>query len=487
MKIRKQSLVLAVCMLLALAGCRGKIVIPVAELTKDGYFTLRESNEKGKYGPVVILPERHDSRLIQAQFTWALDMLRESCGINSIALEGMYAGETMSAEQIKGGSEIVNQSVSLALLEMGEIKAPEFMYLVKNSSVFGIEKESEYAVTISKEANQAYYTALFISIALDQGEDVFKQGWESYKKKEITFNTLLSLNPWTYETDEIINKSMSPTEVRDRLIELEEKTWDDMNKQTRADFQRFKDFHTTVYQRSLTMAGNVFQKLKKKNEGLAMIIGAAHTEDITAYFDENKVSYYVLEPSGLNAVDIWSNLTAKEYERKSTETSVFANKQIKEFFMGRRNSRPVVGKAWFKKEREMYYFLYEMSGWAFSDPPPDMANIPAGYGLRVIGDSIERLGPKDIMFTVENEKGNSINIRIAENRHNAGNVTLREALREMMVRLSQIDEESASQRQSIEAAGNLVVGCNLGSNSVFISINKDALRDIDINVYINIH
>jgi len=307
MKTKNLGMVLAVFMLLTLTGCREKITIPVEELTRDGYFTLRETNEKGRYGPVVIFPERHNSRLIQAEFGWALNILLENCGINSIALEGMYEGETMTGEKPSYNTEVEKYEALLAVLENGDIKAPEFMYFTKDSFVFGIEDEEEYGVTYPDSANMAFFQALIMSILIDQGREALEPYWEA---EDIDFDAILALNPWTLETYTILTESRSLTEVNERLIELEEKTNNLLPIETRAGFRELKKFYDAAHRRSYTMAGNVYNRLRKNNEPLAMIIGAAHTEDIAEYFAKKKVRYYVMEPSGLNATDIWSDLTS---------------------------------------------------------------------------------------------------------------------------------------------------------------------------------
>ena len=486
MKTRKFSNVLAVCMLLVLAGCREKIHIPVDELTKDGYFTLLNSSEKGKYGPVIIFPERHDSRLIQAEFAWAFDVLLEKCGINTIALEGMFDNETLTANLLMIGTETENRDVTLAMLERGEIKAPEFMYLVNNSFVFGIEDEGEYAVTISDDARRALFQSLILSVAVDQDDEIVERGWALLEDGIINIIEFFSLNPWTQETLEIINKSMSIPEVIKRLKELEEKTVMFMDVKTRTDFRQYKIFYDVAYQRSITMAANVNNTLRKNNEPLAMIIGAAHTDDITEYFDKNKVSYYVLEPSGLNADDIWSDLMRDEYNRKGEEKSVFGNNHLEEFLSGR-NSRPVIWHEWFKRNNELFHFFYKMIDWAFSVPPPDTlgADIIGGNGLLVPRNSIERLSPNDIMFRVENEKGGHINVRIVQNEQISPSANLRDALQEMIERLSQIDEASLSFRERIAALTDVVTGFNLGNCAVFISHNADVLRELGTHINYN--
>ncbi|MDR0475584.1 MAG: hypothetical protein LBH43_18160 [Treponema sp.] len=479
MKTKLIGIALAVCTLLALSGCREKIVIPVEKLTQDGYFTLRESGEKGRYGPVIIFPERHNSRLIQAEIGWALDILLDDCGINTIALEGMYIDETMAGAQTAYRTETEKYTVLLAALEHGDIKAPEFMYLAKDSHVFGIEDKDEYAVTIPQAANLALIQALLMSIIFDQGLEAYNRGVDSFIKDEIDLNTLLSLNPWAAETVQILNKSGSITAIASRLTELEEKTNSLLDAKTKTGIKQLKGFYETAYKRSHTMAGAVRQKLRKKNEPLAMIIGAAHTEDITAYFDKNRVRYYVLEPGGLNAADVWSDLTNEEYERKEEGKPVFINRQISGFFMNGRNFRPTYKEDWTEKQLNFTALVSVIINGASSPPPakdftPDMLY---SNGLRVAAESIKISNPADINFYVENTRGERLYVRVLENVHGYQFGTLQNAFKDIIARLA--NEENMSYRERIEAYKDIVEVFNFMGCLVYIS-PSDMLPQIDV-------
>ena len=490
---RKKLGMAAVFILLVLAGCREKtitpeekIVIPVEELTKDGYFTLRESNENGSYGPVVILPERHNSRLIQAEFGWALNILLEKCGINSIALEGMFEGETMIAEKNVYGSETEKYEILLAVLERGDIKAPEFMYFARDSFVFGIENEAEYDVSISNNANMAFIQALLLSIAVDQSAELLE---EHMKKEDFDLDMLLALNPWTRETYEIISKGRSLTKTNRRLNELEEKTKFLFNAQIRTGFRQFREYYNTTLKRSYTMAVNVYNRLQNNNEPLAMIIGAAHTEDITAYFDENDVSYYVMEPSGLDTKGIWSDLTTDEYERKNKGMSVYINDEIGSFFDEAHNSRPTHAKYWVRQQFNFVALIRRFAN-AFASSPPPHDNFPPDIlingDLRIVQVFSNISTTSDIKLRMSNGIGGDVFVRIVKN---TGNneiiwnnefVNLEKAFRDIIERLSQIDEQNISHEQKMKMYGGLIEVVNIYGYTIFISPRSETLFTMEI-------
>jgi hypothetical protein len=480
------SIALAVCTLLCIAGCRKEITVPVEELTKEGYFTLRESNVTGKYGPVIIFPERHNSRLIQAEFAWAMDILLERCGINTIALEGMYIGETLDSKKIKYRSKEEKYDVLLALLERGEIKSPEFMYLARDSFVFGTEDKDEYAVTPpGNKAWDAFENYLAGSIIIDHGEDLFFQSRALYDAREIDFEMLLSINPWTLETYEIIITGRSIISINQRLNELENKTAHLFDVQTKTAFKDFKKFYEIAYQRSLTMAGHVYDRLQKKNQAMSMIIGAAHTVEITEYFDKNKICYYVLEPSSLDAIDIWSDLTSAEYKQKGAQKTVFVNEQIGAFFENTWNSRPRVFSPSFLNVNSLYQLIARMTPFASSGPPPKTPKPDSlvSNGMRTIWESVEWIGTDDIMFPIENRKGERIYARVVKNNQSfqSGNQrmgSIKKALSVIIKRLSEIEEAHMPFEQRVRAIAGEIEVFNVKDYTVFISPSSDTLREI---------
>jgi hypothetical protein len=481
MKTKLIGIALAVGTLLAFANCREKIVIPVEKLSQDGFFALRESNEKGRYGPVVIFPERHNSRLIQAEIGWALNILLGDCGINTIALEGMYYDETMTGGKPAFITETKKYEVLLSALENGSIKAPEFMYLAKDSFVFGIEDKTEYAVTIPPAANRAFFEALLMSIVIDKGLETYNQGVDLLNKKEINFDTFLALNPWTVETSEIVSKGGSLTEINTRLTALEEKTQILLDTQTKMGLKQLQYFYKTAYQRSETMSGNVYQKLRKNNAPLAMIIGAAHTKDITAYFNKKKVMYYVLEPSGLNMAHVWSDLTNEEFERKNEGKPLFSNKQISLFFESERNSRPTFKEVYTQSQFKFTDLIGNMIEAAGSKPP--IKNFSQGMlsndWLHIVAGTIDLSNPADIKFCMDNTKGERLYVRVVENIEDYRFGSLENALKDMVERLEKINEQTMTYEQRIKAYGDIIEVINLMGHKVFFSPDNNVFQ-IDV-------
>ena len=477
----------AVLVIMLFASCsRNEVIsIPVEKLTREGYFTLLESNEKGRYGPVIIFPEMHNSRLIQAEIGWALDVLLEICGMNTIALEGMFEGETMSGEKLRYETDEQKYTVLLTQLETGEIKAPEFMYLAKDSLVFGIENESEYAFTRPDEAWKAYLYYLMMSIIVDQGPDVYNSFEETADENESESGLLdlLSLNPWTYETFEIITYGHSSVEKINRIEELETKVGNLIPSYIQDDFIKYRYFLDMVYQRSLTMGENVLNVLRRKNEPIAMIIGAAHTQDFTDYFNEKEVSYYVLEPNGLNALRIWSNLTTAEYKQKEEGRSIIGDDEIVSFFMVNRNLRPTLNLTEVKNQRDFYLLADRMI--AIPQPLSYPIEYPDNFsffsnGLRIIQDSVEIIDGNDILYRVENSNGDYLYVRIMDNSFDYRFGSLRHAFQEMIRRLSQISDSNMSIKEQAIAMSSIIEVVNIDNKLCVFGKSAETLRMLSI-------
>jgi hypothetical protein len=464
------KIALGACMLLALAGCEtAPPAVPVEELAGKlaggGHFTLKETNTEGSYGPVFIFPERHNSLLIQAQTAWGLEDLRELKGINTIALEGMYIGEELKAEKLSYRTDAEKYAVLLSLLERGEIKAPEAAYLAKDCYVFEIEKEEEYLFPLPDEDSaEAFDNYLVWSISIDRGKTV------EQIRDRAAFDLLLSQNPWALETYEIVySASRSIIEIIERLEELERKVKqvsfllpDEMNDA----YQQLKAFYKNAHQRSLTMAGSVFGALQKENKPLAMIIGLNHTKEVTEYFKEKGVRYYVLDPSGLYGGGGWTDLTDTGYENKMAGMPVFENEQITRFFVTKWNTRPVVNKEWFKKENHFILLTERMiSG---------IPNLTSG-GLRVDRDTLDRDNPRDIKFKMINEDGNELYLRAVANTGTQGRPSgsYKMSLASMIDRLSAIGEKNLPLTERVKAYGGVIEAFNLDGYTVFVSPLQD--------------
>jgi hypothetical protein len=476
--------VLGVCALLAIASCgtTSKTAVPPKELAGNGYFIQKDSYQDGIYGPVYIFPEVHNSRLIQAKIAWALDVLKEKRGINTIALEGMYQGEIMSAEKVPFRTKNAQYAVQLALFERGEIKAPELMYLFNGSLVFGTEKKEEHDVTLSEAADRAFFQFIVMSIVADKGPETYNQGAASYYNNEIDIDTFLSLNPWTLETYNIIYKGESIKKINERLVELEEKSKNWVNAQTRADFIQFKKFYETAYQRSFIMADHVYSKLQEKNEPMAMIIGANHTEDITEYFTSNKVNFFVINPTALFDYN-WSYLSYAEYKQKTKGLPVLTNSQIQKFFTGNWNPHPTVAEEWAILQENFFLLVEQMIDIARSKKKLESQpqNILTSSGLHIIRQSIDISNPSDIKLCIENEKGERIYVRAIKSQNRKQFGSFRKALEEMINRLSQIDEKNLPIEQRIKAYEGVIETFNLSDYTVFIS-PSDELFSIAVSM-----
>ncbi|MDR2342967.1 MAG: hypothetical protein LBD86_00365 [Spirochaetaceae bacterium] len=409
---------------LALAGCAVKAKSIDAQtlemIAESGYFTLASRNETGRYGPVVILPERHSSRLIQAEEAYLMDLLAENSGLARVALEGMFQGETFDGTTLLDTGEQERTQAILWLLESGEITAPEFMYLAKNFRVFGIEKPEEYGVEFPDSAGYALDTYLLSSVIIDKERempDILPRALDRLKTAGDAesylryFSELLDLNPWTKETYEIITSISSTEEISKRLRKLLNKV-DPYRKRLgisgdmREVLLEYVKFLDTAIKRSDTMSRAVEAELRKENGIMAMVIGADHTEDVEKYFVSAKISYYVFEPYGMESGVYASDLTNEQYSRKLEQRSVLMDGEIFRILEQQRKPRHVLGKVWLNNSFSLAALMATVIRAASGPPrsPPyglDSEALMVG-NFRIFADSITEPDDNTIMFRITN-------------------------------------------------------------------------------------
>jgi hypothetical protein len=458
MKNKTIKIALSAFALLILASCGTNKL--AAKLDKGDYFTLQETNKKGEYGPVFIFPERHDSRLIQAQTAWGLEDLRERGNINTIALEGMYIGEELDADKLSYRTDAEKYAVLLSLLERGEIKAPEMAYLARDSYVFGIEKEEQYNVTMPDDIDAVLFTYLAVGISIDLEEEIDLEDDEA-------FETMILQNPWALETYEMLSGGRSILAIIKRMEELEQKVRPVsflFSSELKTGFKQLKEFFETAHQRSLTMANSVYEALQKKNEALAMIIGLNHTKEVTEYFDKKGVRYYVMDPAGLYGGDIWSDLTDTGFDKKRAVLPVFEYEGISRFFVNEWNTRPVIDRDWFKKENHFVLLIERIIA--------GLKDFASG-GLRVDEETMDRTNPKDIKFKMVNENGRELYLRAVANPQNRQFTSYKKALEDMIDRLAAIDAQNLPLVERAKVLGSVIEAFNLGGYTVFVSPLQD--------------
>ena len=484
MKTVRNWIILGLTLLL-LATCvtTPKYEEQVNELTRYGYFTLKEHNEKGM-GPVFIFTERHDSRLIQAEIAWGLEVLREKRGINSVALEGMFIGEVMDAEKVTYETDIDKYIVALARLEHGEIKAPEMMYLAMDSFVFGMEDEKLYNIMEPAGADAALFGYLLMGIGADYGEETLEAVLEQLSTApddddlEWLFSQYPLFDDTFEETYNIFTYSRSGIAITNWLAEIEEKARQFVSNlplQIRRDFRLLKEFYGVTNQRSLTMAGHVLDIMRRKSEPLSMIIGYAHTKEVIDFFEKNNVSYYVLEPRGMYDDGFWSDLTDEEYERREEGLPFFANDQLLSFFVNEHNPRPVVDKEWSKREDNFFLLTDNMTKLAENDIDPETQDRSFFYsnGLEVSRSFLDISNPNDIKFFIENESDDRLFVRVMLNPQGNQFGSFSKALEEIIEKLFNLDELNPPLSERIKTLDGLIEVFNLGRYAVFISPSSE--------------
>jgi hypothetical protein len=438
----------------------------------ESYLRLIASREEGVYGPVVVFIERHNSRLIQAEIALGMYRLSRAAGLKRIAREGMFEGETLAGHELPAAAGVDRRHIALNFLERGELGAAEFMFLAENSSVFGVEREDEYGVTLTEAEDIAFQNYLLGAIIADAG-------WERAGPLIHTLFTpedegqwaeanaaLWELSPWAQETAGLINTSLSTGQIITRLEELRGRcealvnlSFNDQGQRRVFIDDRIKDdfagiigFYENVRQRSITMAGNVLQTLKNENGPLAMVIGANHTEDVELYFDEHGVRYYVLEPKAIWDAADPSNISDAAYERRSEGKPLAEPAALANFLGIELMPRPLLSETWIKKQAAVQGLILSLSNAMETNPgEAPLYGLSAGdlsvAGVRILPESIRRQADGSTILAMENE-GQILYFRFGRSEgYNAAGITsitdIETALTAMIERLSQIQKGAA--------------------------------------------
>jgi hypothetical protein len=451
------------------------VTVPVDELTRNGYVRLIASREKGRYGPVIVFAERHNSRLVQAEIAYCLDLLAEQNGLDQIALEGMFGGEDLDRAVVPDVPASDKTGILLGFLENGEIKAPEFMRLAKALHIYGIESREEYEVVPSNSAAFAFTQYLFFHVIISVQDtmpgvlkDVLNESRNSETQEQAAsaFEKLLSMDPWTRETFDITQHDVSLAAPRLReLVKKCDPYLDDYfrdDQETlgliKAGMREYIHYIETTQKRGFTMAAAVLDALKKDNRINAMIIGAAHVKDIENRFTRANIRYYIFEPNGVKE-DYPSDLSGREYARRLEQQPLYSGEVFNRFLGSGRNPQPIIIQNWYTREFAMAALMLRVIRAATSMPPrePPFGLSPADLRLEGLAvSSINRVG-EHVGMNITNGDEQIYVLVLDDLSYDFEGVTILESLSAMISRLSRSDYQSTQ-----TDTGEVVVGNFLG-------------------------
>jgi len=292
---------------------------------------------------VIVIEERHTSRVGQVEIAIMLDRLYRYHGLRDLALEGAVVerGTPDAGWFHRLPDAAARTERALYLLKQGEISAAEFMAMVHpDFHLHPIEVEAEYSVELSPAAAQAlstYVQVLSKAPMTPEQQQRFKQLFQPLP----TDGSTPPVEIWP--------------PIIDGVVALAQELGVDVGDAAGA-IQEARAFYIAAADRSRTMIDNTIPILQDAPKGLIVIdIGAAHTKQVVDLLRQQSVSVAVLSPLSLPQAQQHGDLYAAAYERKQSSQSVEPAGTLGALLNGRRKPPPLLDEDWFQgKEATMY-------------------------------------------------------------------------------------------------------------------------------------
>ncbi len=327
----------------------------------------QKGTSKGDKLPfVVILEESHDSRAGQVEIAIMLNRLYHKYGLRHLALEGAVLERPAANAQWFHTLPDANvrRDVALQLLGQGETSAAEFAAMAfPDFELHPIEHEAEYQVEMSDEASIAftYYLLTIAQTSLTSSQISEANLLIKQNKQLEAIEYIINSNSWTKQRYQLLNRRtpvVTIEEMQNLANELEAKA-----KSVEADvkdydkyLQEAKNFFGAAGARSKTMVSTTFALSKEYSQApIAMVIGAAHTNEMAHLTEQEALSFAVISPLALLSDQRNGDLYSAVYNRKLEQLSVDPVGVFGAFLDGRRKPRPVINEEWVQDKAKIMY------------------------------------------------------------------------------------------------------------------------------------
>jgi len=329
----------------------------------------QKGTSKGDKLPfVVIFEERHDSRAGQVEIAIMLNRLYHKYGLRHLALEGaVLERPTPNAQWFHALPDAnVRRDVALQLLVQGEISAAEFAAMVfPDFELHPIEHEAEYLVEMSDDASIAftYYLLAIAQTSLTSSQISEANSLIKQDKHLEAIEFMINSNSWTKQRYQLLLRRTPVVTIAEMINlanELQSKA-----KEVKADvkdyekyLQEAKAFFVAAGVRGKTMVPTmmaVSSATLQSQAPIAMVIGAAHTGEITHLIEEETLSFAVISPLALLSDKRNGNLYSAVYDRKLKQESVDPAGVLGAFLDGRRKPRPIINEEWAQAKAKVMY------------------------------------------------------------------------------------------------------------------------------------
>lgn len=402
-------------------------------------------------GRAILIEEEHTSRVGQIEIANILVRLYSRNGLRMIGLEGStvprleptWATKMLASDRLR---------IAARLLGDGELSSAEFVASAfSDVTVIGIDSPSDYKVELDDKAavSEFIYLMLIAESSLSPADQAKFSKLLGEKKLNEAMDFAIDADPWTRRFGSLSKKKQDSVSTESMLKQLgliegeASKRHIAIPTELSADFQRLKTFMQAASRRSDYMVEQLARLVTAPDRPLVVgVIGAAHTEKMTALLRERKIAHAVVRPNAYDQHPIEATrIEEMESYRRKLKGRTVDDRGLGGLLDTHRKPPPVVNQRWLERKAAVYQATLAVVDKvlvAGGQPPYEFPSLPSGY--RVDSSQISRIG-EEIVFPIEfegeNGKQQTIWVRAAYSRNAAARSKDRQSIDERIERLLQ--------------------------------------------------
>ena len=374
---RKLVYTIALACALTLCGCGCKT--PECEIAADasqGVGEVTQSFASTAGVPVVVLEERHNSRVGQLQHAVTLVRLHDKYGLRDIVLEG-YLKERPDintewfTKAVGAKTPEARARVAVQFLKQGDISAAEFMKIVYTDVTL---RQAEYSEEYNVEPPDSFPHDEYLTAIAAVDRSWAEEKAEPYQSEE----KFMSLSG-----DE---KLKSAKEIKQYA--------EDHRIYVSPGAKRAMEQFINFFEKRIGSNKTISEAVASVNSGaakaVAVNIGADHTHNIGQIFKNANRPYAVVKPLYTSGNLDQGDLTDSMYDRKNKGLPVFSRglsalilEEFPKSIQKAKKPEPVLAEDWFGAEAELHGFVDTLAGGILGPPnppgPPNGGKPPFGF------------------------------------------------------------------------------------------------------------
>jgi hypothetical protein len=340
----------------------------IANVVVQGVGKVTRASPPRGGAPVIVLEERHNSRIGQIQHAMVLIRLRERYGLKTAVLEGYLKGEPeittdWFTKSVRPGTPEARANVAVRALMRGDISAVEFTKLVyPDLAVHTAEERENYFVEPPSSLPMGNY--------LQQIAGVDRQ-WALEKAKP-------------YQSAEGFQKLSGDQKAKSarEIMEYAEKIHVSIAPGDAQAMLKYITFFERRMASNSTIADSVSDVLRHDpRSAVAANIGADHSAGLAKLLDQANRSYAIISPLYVPSDKDKGDLSDEAYDRKNKRLPVFSTGAAQLFYDAgsrKKKPQPVVNQDWFQAQAEWEGLVASAAQVLRTAPPPPGGPPPGG-------------------------------------------------------------------------------------------------------------